>query len=92
MLDKILGTGWKTVTGAIAWALGHTGLITTLLGLAGVHVANLDGILQSIGAAVAAVGVAHKINRFDLSALINTLVTAVQDYQGRTAPPAAPGS
>lgn len=64
MLDKILGTGWKTVTGAIAWALAHSGLLSLALKLLGVNTGGVDvtAAVQAIGAAIAAVGVAHKLN------------------------------
>lgn len=87
MLDTLLGKGFKTVTGALIWALAHVGLLSTLLGLAGVHsIAGQDvqTFFQSLGAALAVVGVAHKINRFDLKALVDALVAAIKQYAAAT--------
>jgi hypothetical protein len=89
MLGSLLGTGWKTLTGALLWAIGHIAVFSTLAGLVGLHLPNLDGLAQSVGTGLAVVGVAHKVNRFDLSAFLNTLLTALQDYVGRTTPPPA---
>lgn len=61
-----MGKGWKTVTGALLWATGHATLVSTVLRLTGIHLPfDVDHVLQTVGGALTAVGVAHKIERVD---------------------------
>lgn len=86
MIDKILGTGWKTLSGTILWAVGHSGALSLLLTLIGVHVpdgVDLTAIVQAIGASLAAVGLAHKANRIDWGALIAALKAAADAYASK---------
>lgn len=86
MLDKILGTGWKTITGAIGWALGHSGVLGLVLKLAGVdtHGVDVNAILQAIGSALAAIGLAHKVQRVDWNALIAAIKAAADAYSSQS--------
>lgn len=88
-MGALLGKGWKTLTGAILWAVGHVGIIGTVLGLLGIHTVagqTPDALIALWGEALAVVGIAHKVNRFNWSAFmdaLNTLLTALADIIGK---------
>lgn len=62
---RFLGKGWKTVTGAAVWVVGHSGIVGTIAGLVGVSSGVVDGVITKIGAALVVLGIAHKIERND---------------------------
>jgi hypothetical protein len=62
MLQNVLnalGSGWKTVTGALVWAYGHleaSGLLQLLPPKVG-------AIVETVGAVLAALGLYHAVTR-----------------------------
>lgn len=78
-----LGTGWKTVTGALVWALAHVGLITTVLGFFGIAGGPIQAAAALVGQALVVVGLAHKVNNFNLAALLAALKDALTTYTGQ---------
>jgi hypothetical protein len=58
---KFLGKGWKTVTGALIFGVG----LVMSLAPVGIIPPEVIKIAQTIGAALAALGIAHKAERLD---------------------------
>lgn len=61
---RFLGRGWKTVSGATLWALAHIGVLQAI----GVPDGITDAVTK-VGAALAALGLAHKVERADPTTL-----------------------
>jgi ABC-type sulfate transport system substrate-binding protein len=62
---KFLGKGWKTVTGAAIWAVGHTGVVTVVATAVGISGDVTTAVIEKIGAALVVLGLAHKVERLD---------------------------